>query len=638
MFKNLKFRTQLILGNAAVLLLMAIIGIIVYFSANSLIQNSTWVAHTYQVIEHGNSLVAEMVNMETGMRGFLVGGRDHFLEPYLDGEKNFAKLMTESKALVSDNPEQVRRLEHIEQLSRNWDEKAAKVQIALKRQANEGANAAAKFKEVQSRTVGKEIFDGIRDVISGIDDKFERAKNIEGRYIIQTILLDLVNMETGQRGFLLTGLEESLEPYKNGGTDFEKDIGKIRNMVTRGKGSGVTIREIEKLHSMTIEWEEKAANVEINAKREMNKFPITTDDVANSVEKGAGKEFMDGLRAKVDEFIGIETKLLDVRAQEAASTASFTINVVIFGVLLAIIIGISIVVVLMRVVMEQLGGEPAEVAHIATEIANGNLALDFDSNVPKKGLFGNMIKMIENLRDIVTQVRSAGENVASASNQLGTISNQISAASDSTVQKSNSVASAAEEMNVNMNSVASAMEQATGNIDTVASASEEMNTSITGIIKDVDAAKESTDNAVIRADEVSKNVKTLGQDAEEISTVTETIAAISEKTNLLALNATIEAARAGEAGKGFAVVANEIKELANQTASATADIGKKLKGIQNSTGVAVSDVEEIAEVIKSINESVYLVLKNIKNIRNALKYIKFNEYFTLHCSCRVLVM
>ncbi len=624
MFKNLKFRTQLIIGNAVVLVLMAIVGIVVSFSIRSLVQNSKWVAHTNNVIGHGNSLVSEMVNMETGMRGFLVGGKDGFLEPYHAGSKNFTRLMTDSKKLVADNPAQVGRLEDIERLARQWDEKAAKVQIGEKRKANEGAKAVAHFKEVQSRTIGKQIFDGIRVQITDIDSKFKRARNIEGRYLIQSVLLDLVNMETGQRGFLLTGLEESLDPYKQGKIDFHRDISNLKNLIARGKGNGVTNEEINNLSSMTMVWEEKAADVEINARHEMNKFTTTMDDVAGLVEKGAGKEFMDGLRTKMSEFINVEMALLDIRAQEADSITSLTKNIVIFGILFAIFIGIGVVTALIRIVMGQLGEEPAEVARIAMEIANGNLALDYDSNTPKIGLFGNMIIMIEKLRDIVTQVNSAGDNVASSSSQVGTIANQISSASDSTVQKSNSVASAAEEMNVNMNSVASAMEEATGNIDTVASASEEMNISISGIVKDVDEAKERTDNAVVRADEVSQKVKTLGKDAEEISTVTETIAAISEKTNLLALNATIEAARAGEAGKGFAVVANEIKELANQTASATADIGKKLKGIQNSTGIAVTDVEEIAEVIKSINETVVAVRETMVQQGGATQEISEN--------------
>jgi methyl-accepting chemotaxis protein len=92
----------------------------------------------------------------------------------------------------------------------------------------------------------------------------------------------------------------------------------------------------------------------------------------------------------------------------------------------------------------------------------------------------------------------------------------------------------------------------------------------------------------------------LGQAAQEIGNVTETITNISAQTNLLALNATIEAARAGAAGKGFAVVANEIKELAKQTAEATEDIKTRIAGIQNSTGSAISDIGQITAVIKDV--------------------------------------
>ncbi|MFX6838646.1 methyl-accepting chemotaxis protein, partial [Acinetobacter baumannii] len=63
----------------------------------------------------------------------------------------------------------------------------------------------------------------------------------------------------------------------------------------------------------------------------------------------------------------------------------------------------------------------------------------------------------------------------------------------------------------------------------------------------------------------------------------------------------MEAARAGEAGKGFAVVAAEVKQLADQTAKATAEISAQINAIQSSTGRAVDAIGGIAETIQQMN-------------------------------------
>ncbi len=83
---------------------------------------------------------------------------------------------------------------------------------------------------------------------------------------------------------------------------------------------------------------------------------------------------------------------------------------------------------------------------------------------------------------------------------------------------------------------------------------------------------------------------TMSSAAQEIGEVVTLIQQIAEQTNLLALNATIEAARAGEAGRGFAVVAQEVKALAGQTSSATAQIGGRIAAVQGSAGEAVEAI------------------------------------------------
>jgi methyl-accepting chemotaxis protein len=90
--------------------------------------------------------------------------------------------------------------------------------------------------------------------------------------------------------------------------------------------------------------------------------------------------------------------------------------------------------------------------------------------------------------------------------------------------------------------------------------------------------------------------------SEEIGSVLKLIGQIAHQTNMLALNATIEAARAGEAGRGFGVVADEVKALSARTAEASADIGRRVAGIQVSAREAVEAIRGISTTIVGIRD------------------------------------
>jgi len=97
-------------------------------------------------------------------------------------------------------------------------------------------------------------------------------------------------------------------------------------------------------------------------------------------------------------------------------------------------------------------------------------------------------------------------------------------------------------------------------------------------------------------------ISELAEATDRIGDITRLITDIAEQTNLLALNATIEAARAGNAGKGFAVVALEVKNLANQTASATDEIASQIRLVQQQTADAVQAIDAITSIINDIDD------------------------------------
>jgi methyl-accepting chemotaxis protein len=151
-------------------------------------------------------------------------------------------------------------------------------------------------------------------------------------------------------------------------------------------------------------------------------------------------------------------------------------------------------------------------------------------------------------------------------------------------------------------SASTAAGQTSANVQTVAAATEEMASSIQEIGRQVSRSTTIAGQAVEQATRTNETVLGLANAAQKIGEVVQLINNIASQTNLLALNATIEAARAGEAGKGFAVVASEVKNLANQTARATEDIGAQVQAIQSATGGAVSAIQGITGTIVSINE------------------------------------
>ncbi len=219
---------------------------------------------------------------------------------------------------------------------------------------------------------------------------------------------------------------------------------------------------------------------------------------------------------------------------------------------------------------------------------------------------------VEKLQSIFKKIAVNVETLDNSSSDLTTMADGFANKADQASDRSNTVAGAAEELSTNMNSIAAAVEEASINISQVANASEEVSSTFGGISDQTKDARTVTDEAVQQAREATAKVAQLGESAGQVGKVVETITEISEQTNLLALNATIEAARAGDAGKGFAVVANEIKELAAQTFSATAEIKTNINDILSSVDGTVTVIDQISAVIDKVNDIVSTITSSIE--------------------------
>lgn len=235
------------------------------------------------------------------------------------------------------------------------------------------------------------------------------------------------------------------------------------------------------------------------------------------------------------------------------------------------------------------------------------------TGTPIKNLEGEIVGALEFLID-KTSEREITSSVTKSAMDLSAVVNDITGSSDTLHDKTASlnqqialIVTASEELTVTMNDLSKASSVSSDNITMISTSTEELTATISEIANNAAQASLVTSTAVENVDTASKRVTLLNDAAKGISNVTETILEISDQTKLLALNATIEAARAGEAGKGFAVVASEVKELAQQTNTATVDIRKKIEAIQNATNQTISVISDISEVISEVKDFVNMI-------------------------------
>ncbi|MDR3517443.1 MAG: HAMP domain-containing methyl-accepting chemotaxis protein [Azospirillaceae bacterium] len=195
---------------------------------------------------------------------------------------------------------------------------------------------------------------------------------------------------------------------------------------------------------------------------------------------------------------------------------------------------------------------------------------------------------------------------------VSTLLAAVGDAVDEVHRTSDLVASGSEQSFGRTRAVAAAAEQVSVAVGTVAAATDELRTVVEDINHSAEAGATISRRAVVGINHAKETITTLDSAASRIGEIVGMIRAVAAQTNLLALNATIEAARAGDAGRGFAVVAGEVKNLANQTTQATADIAVQIANIQATARDAVAAIHGIDEIVGQVNQMIEDIAGSIR--------------------------
>ncbi len=240
-----------------------------------------------------------------------------------------------------------------------------------------------------------------------------------------------------------------------------------------------------------------------------------------------------------------------------------------------------------RTTREELETTVARYIAFVEVVANRNLSgtLEITGN-------GSLRVLGENLNKMTTNLRELAERTKSATGDLSSSTAEILAASSDQAAGAAEQAAAIQQTTATINEIRATIEQTSERSAKVAEMSRE---SVRATEEGQASVTSSVDSMVgirTRVETIAQNILALSQQSQRIGDIIATVNDLAEQSNLLALNASIEAARAGEHGKGFAVVASEVRNLSEQSKAATADVRQLLSDIQSATDTSVMVTEE----------------------------------------------
>ena len=422
----------------------------------------------------------------------------------------------------------------------------------------------------------------------------------------QAMLESLSSIQTGQRGYAITALDNFLEPMQNGKKDFIQRIARARQLTADNPQQLVRLAKLEQEQAA---WLKSAIEPVLKMRRGVTAGVIQMESLVQFEQGGRGERAMGAMRGLLAEIAAVEVAQLAQRSADVAALQKLTTTMLIGGGLLATGLALTLALLLVRSIVTPL----SRAVEIAKTVASGNLTSLIVVN--SKDESGQLLQALKDMNDslvrLVGQVRSGTDAIASASSEIASGNMNLSKRTEQQTSSLEETANSMEELTGTARQNASNARQASQFAVSASAIAVKGGTVVTQVVS---------------------TMQTINASSKKIVDIIAVIDSIAFQTNILALNAAVEAARAGEQGRGFAVVASEVRTLAQRSALAAKEIkvlisdsaeqvasGSKLVSQAGGTMSEIVDsVKRVNDIIAEISAASQEQIKGIDKVNHAI--------------------